>query len=79
MNRLLASLAVASTAATIAATTAPAVAYPIDCAILLCMAGGFPPSAECAAAKAEVIRRITLPGYTQSWGLMQNSRGVAGT
>lgn len=59
MNRLLASLAVASTAATIAATTAPAVAYPIDCAIFLCMAGGFPPSAECSAAKAEVIRRIT--------------------
>lgn len=34
-------------------------AYPIDCAILLCMAGGFPASAECTAAKAEVIRRIT--------------------
>ncbi|MCE6958109.1 hypothetical protein LAZ40_03440 [Cereibacter sphaeroides] len=37
----------------------PAGAYPIDCAILLCMAGGFPASAECAAAKREVIRRIT--------------------
>ena len=36
-----------------------AVAYPIDCAILLCLAGGFPASAECTAAKAEVIRRIT--------------------
>lgn len=36
-----------------------ALAYPIDCAILLCMAGGFPVSAECSAAKAEVIRRIT--------------------
>lgn len=34
-------------------------AYPIDCAILLCMAGGFPASAECTAAKVEVIRRIT--------------------
>lgn len=34
-------------------------AYPIDCAIFLCMAGGFPASAECTAAKAEVIRRIT--------------------
>lgn len=34
-------------------------AYPIDCAILLCVAGGFPASAECSAAKAEVIRRIT--------------------
>lgn len=37
----------------------PAAAYPIDCAILLCLAGGFPPSAECAAAKATMIRRIT--------------------
>lgn len=36
-----------------------AFSYPIDCAILLCMAGSFPASAECAAAKAEVIRRIT--------------------
>ena len=34
-------------------------AYPIDCAILLCMAGGFPPSAECTAAQVEVIRRVT--------------------
>lgn len=39
--------------------SAPAAAYPIDCAILLCLAGGFPPSAECAAAKAVFIRRIT--------------------
>lgn len=37
----------------------PAAAYPIDCAILLCLAGGFPPSAECSAAKATMIRRIT--------------------
>lgn len=36
-----------------------ATAYPIDCAILLCMAGRFPASTECSAAKAEVIRRIT--------------------
>lgn len=37
----------------------PVEAHPIDCAILLCMAGGFPASSECALAKAEVIRRIT--------------------
>lgn len=37
----------------------PVKAHPIDCAILLCMAGGFPASSECALAKAEVIRRIT--------------------
>lgn len=34
-------------------------AYAIDCAILLCLAGGFPASAECSAAKVELIRRIT--------------------
>lgn len=34
-------------------------AYDMDCAIMLCMAGGFPPSAVCAAAYAEMIRRIT--------------------
>jgi len=38
---------------------APSQAYPIDCAILLCLAGGWPPSAECSAARAEFIRRIT--------------------
>lgn len=43
--------------ATFAST--PALAYPIDCAILLCLAGGFPASVECTAAKAEFIRRIT--------------------
>ena len=34
-------------------------AYQIDCAILLCLAGGFPSSAPCAAAKATMIERIT--------------------
>lgn len=38
---------------------APVAAYPIDCAILLCLAGGFPASTECMKAKAEMIRRIT--------------------
>ncbi len=44
-----------------AVTVAPVAAssYPIDCAILLCLAGGFPASKECVAAKAEMIRRIT--------------------
>lgn len=37
----------------------PSLAYPIDCAILLCLAGGWPSSAECTAARAEFIRRIT--------------------
>ena len=34
-------------------------AYDIDCAIMLCMAGGFPPSAVCARAYRVMIRRIT--------------------
>lgn len=37
----------------------PAAAYPIDCAILLCLAGGWPASAECALARTVFIRRIT--------------------
>ena len=34
-------------------------AYPVDCAILLCLAGGWPASAECTQARAVFIRRIT--------------------
>lgn len=34
-------------------------AYQIDCAILLCLSGGWPASAECTAARAVFIRRIT--------------------
>jgi len=43
------------------ALTAPqaAKAYQVDCAILLCLAGGWPASAECAHARAVFIRRIT--------------------
>ncbi|WP_149758676.1 hypothetical protein [Roseivivax sediminis] len=56
-----------STAATVAAsvtaglalTAPPARAYQIDCAILLCLSGGWPTSAPCTAARAEFIRRIT--------------------
>ncbi|TRW94282.1 hypothetical protein FNJ84_19790 [Paracoccus sp. M683] len=52
-------------AAVIAAGLLPAVgpskvdAYPIDCAILLCLSGGWPGSVECTAARAEFVRRIT--------------------
>ena len=41
------------------AAVLPAAAYPVDCAILLCLAGGWPASAECAHARAVFIRRIT--------------------
>src|SRR6056297_3120588 len=37
----------------------PVKAYQVDCAILLCLAGGWPASAECAHARAVFIRRIT--------------------
>lgn len=44
----------------VTATPAPEVqSHPVDCAILLCLAGGFPLSAECTVAKATMIRRIT--------------------
>ncbi|WP_312531142.1 hypothetical protein [Paracoccus sp. (in: a-proteobacteria)] len=51
------SIIVGATAFPISVTTANA--YPIDCAILLCLAGGFPASGECSAARAEFIRRVT--------------------
>jgi hypothetical protein len=42
-----------------ALTLAPsAAAYPVDCAILLCIAGGFPPSEPCLRAKAVMMQRI---------------------
>lgn len=46
--------AVVSGAAPVRAQT-----YQIDCAILLCLAGGWPASVPCARARAEFIRRIT--------------------
>lgn len=60
---------------------APATAYPIDCAILLCLAGGFPSSAECSAAQAEFIRRITpwpIEPPLQLWNCpMRSSGGIS--
>ncbi|WP_242532193.1 hypothetical protein [Salipiger thiooxidans] len=41
------------------ANRASAQTYPIDCAILLCLSGGWPASEPCARARAEFIRRIT--------------------
>ena len=41
------------------AAVTPVAAYPVDCAILLCLAGGWPACAECAHARAVFIRRIT--------------------
>lgn len=38
---------------------AAAQTYQIDCAILLCLSGGWPASVPCTRARAEFIRRIT--------------------
>ena len=46
-------------ATAVAVAPRPVAAYQIDCAILLCLAGGFPPSETCTRARAEMIRRIT--------------------
>ena len=37
----------------------PARAYPVDCAILLCLAGGWPANPVCAHAKAVFVTRLT--------------------
>ena len=41
------------------ATRINAQTYQIDCAILLCLSGGWPASVPCARARAEFIRRVT--------------------
>jgi hypothetical protein len=55
---LVAFLALALTGPTVP-TQARAQTYQIDCAILLCLSGGWPASTPCARARAEFIRRIT--------------------
>ena len=60
MRKILVS-AVAVVLGAISITPAPvaAQAYPIDCAILLCLSGGWPTSVPCTRARAEFIGRIT--------------------
>jgi hypothetical protein len=58
MTRLRAAAALAATALSLS-LAAPAKPYPVDCAILLCLAGGWPASAECAHAHTVFIARIT--------------------
>ncbi|WP_306112394.1 MULTISPECIES: hypothetical protein [unclassified Roseovarius] len=59
-KKLLPSLALALTATGfLLPMPARAQTYPIDCAILLCLSGGWPASVPCARARAEFIRRIT--------------------
>ena len=63
MSKILRTSALALAAATAGVVAAPdhaqAQTYQIDCAILLCLSGGWPASVPCARARAEFIRRIT--------------------
>lgn len=52
-------IALALTVPAIAVIPTESDAYEIDCAILLCLAGGFPNEGACIPAQAEFIRRIT--------------------
>ena len=51
--------AVTALATVVLPSTTKAQTYPIDCAILLCLSGGWPASVPCSRARAEFIRRIT--------------------
>ena len=63
MTNILHSSVLAMATAAVGITAAPervqAQTYQIDCAILLCLSGGWPASVPCARARAEFIRRIT--------------------
>ena len=54
-----AAVAAALSVSSIVAGAAPVQAYQVDCAILLCLSGGWPASAPCAHARAVFIQRIT--------------------
>ena len=58
-NSVLTLAALTATAFVVTPHRAKAQSYQIDCAILLCLSGGWPASAPCARARAEFIRRIT--------------------
>ncbi len=54
-----AAAAAAISVSSLVGSVEPAQAYQVDCAILLCLAGGWSAPAPCAHARAEFIRRIT--------------------
>jgi hypothetical protein len=59
-HRVRSAAAVAAiTVSSLIGSVEPAQAYQVDCAILLCLAGGWPASAPCAHARAVFIQRIT--------------------
>lgn len=54
-----AAAAAAVTVSSLVSSAEPAPAYQVDCAILLCLSGGWPTSTPCAHARAVFVRRIT--------------------
>lgn len=58
-NPALTAAALVAATFTVTPQRAEAQSYQIDCAILLCLSGGWPASVPCARARAEFIRRIT--------------------
>ena len=54
-----AAVAAVLSVSSIVSGAAPVQAYQVDCAILLCLSGGWPASAPCAHARAVFIQRIT--------------------
>jgi hypothetical protein len=54
-----AAVAATITVSSLLGSVTQAQAYPVDCAILLCLAGGWPASAPCAHARAVFIQRIS--------------------
>lgn len=59
ISKLVACLSLIAGVIVISGNNAKAQSYPIDCAILLCLSGGWPASAPCVRARTEFTRRIT--------------------
>ncbi len=57
--RILLTLGLSAISLTASPSKVTAQTYQIDCAILLCLSGGWPASVPCSRARAEFIRRIT--------------------
>jgi hypothetical protein len=59
LSKVAAGLAAVGISLGLGASQTSAQSYQIDCAILLCLSGGWPASTPCTRARAEFIRRIT--------------------
>lgn len=81
MTKVLRSALVAAAFATTAPAAAHAADYSVDCALLLCLPGGFPASEPCARAYTTMIRRITpwpIEPPLQPWRCDLSSGGGIG-